>query len=763
MGSGIAAQIANAGIPVVLLDIVPANATAGARNVLTEEAIGRMAKTRPAPLMHPEVARLITIGNLGDDIDLIGDCDWICEAIVEDLAIKQQLYKKLESHRKTGSIVTSNTSTIPISRLVDGLPDRFRPDFAVTHFFNPPRYMRLLELVAGQQTQADTIETLDGFCDRALGKEVVLCKDTPGFIANRIGVFWMAATMSAAFKFGLTVEEADAIAGRPMGVPATGVFGLTDLTGVDLFPKVVRTLSEMLPKSDRLQTLCDPSSALNTFIAAMIEKGLKGRKGGGGFFRLVKDGNKRTTESLDLTSGLYRSTQRPNLASLAAAEKGGLKALLDHSDKGGQFACHVLTETLSYAASLVPEIADDPAMIDTAMKTGYGWKWGPFELLDLVGADWLQAQLALRRLPMPSFLAAADGGAIYREGANAKEALNHDGVYRPVSVRPDAWSLEDRKYRRQPLAQNKSASIWDIGEDVACLELHSKMNTIDDHVLEMMTVASELRARGVGALVVGNDAPNFSVGVNLAYVVSLIEAKRWSVLEAFVRHGQQAMTALKRSPLAVVSAVTGHVLGGGCEIALHSDAVQAHAETYMGLVETSVGIIPAWGGCRELLLRASRTHSAAKGPAALSRAVFDIIAGAAKSSSALDARRLGYLRASDRISMNRARLLADAKSRALDLANGYQAPVPQQPVLPGSSSAAALTMTIEAAVRSGAVPAHDAVVGGVLAHVVTGGDSDLAQPCGEDSILDLECEGFMQLARGEKTLERMLSVLRRGR
>lgn len=755
MGSGIAAQVANAGIPVVLLDVVAANAAAGARNALAQQAIDRMAKARPAPLMHPDVARLITAGNLQDDIGLIGDCDWICEAVVEDLVVKQQLYQRLEGHRKAGSIVTSNTSTLPIARLVDGLPDRFRADFAVTHFFNPPRYMRLLELGAGRDTRASAVDALHAFCDSMLGKEVVLCKDTPGFVANRIGVFWMAATMSAAFQFGLTVEEADAIAGRPMGVPATGVFGLADLTGVDLFPKVLRTLSELLPKSDRLQSLCDPGSALNTCLAAMIAKGLTGRKGGGGFFRLVKDGNKRATESLDLASGLYRPKQVPNLASLAEAEKNGLPALLAHPDKGGRFACHVLAETLSYAASLVPEIADEPATIDTAMKTGYGWKWGPFELLDRVGADWLRAQIAQHRLATPAFLAAAGAGTVYQEGAEAREALSPDGAYRPLRARPDAWSLADRKYRRQPLAQNASASIWDIGEDVACLELHSKMNTIDDAVLEMMTVASELRGRGLRALVVGNDAANFSVGVNLAYVVSLIEAKRWSVLEAFVRHGQQAMTALKRSPLPVVSAVAGHVLGGGCEIALHSDAVQAHAETYMGLVETSVGIIPAWGGCRELLLRAQDA-------AGSSNAAFDIVAGAAKSSSALAARKLGYLRASDRISMNRARLLADAKSRALELADGYRAPAPRQLRLPGRPAAAALTAPIEAAVRSGAAPAHDAVVGAVVARVMTGGAGEPLSPRAEDSVLDLECEGFMQLARTEPTLERMLSVLKRG-
>jgi 3-hydroxyacyl-CoA dehydrogenase len=763
MGSGIAAQIANAGIPVVLLDIVPADAASGARNSLAEQAKSRMAKTRPPQLMHPDAARLITAGNLKDDIGLIAECDWICEAVVENLAIKRQLYGKLESHRKTGSIMTSNTSTIPIAQLVDGLPERFRTDFAITHFFNPPRHMRLLELVSGRGTDASVVQRLDDFCDRALGKEVVLCKDTPGFIANRIGVFWMAATMSAAFEFGLTVEEADAVAGRPMGVPATGVFGLTDLTGVDLFPMVMRTLSAMLPEADRFQTLCQPGSRLNELITAMLEKGLTGRKGGGGFFRQTKDGNKRTTESLDLASGLYRPARLPDLDSLSVAGKQGLTSLIAHPDKGGQLASYVLTETLTYAASLIPEIADDPATIDIAMKTGYGWKWGLFELLDVVGVDWLRAQIRERGLPMPDFLEVARSRTIYREGSQSREMLTLAGSYRPVRVRDGAWSLADRKRGRQPIASNRSASIWEIGDDVACLELHSKMNTIDDFVLEMMTVASRLRERGFAALVVGNDARNFSVGVNLAYVVSLIEAKQWTVLEAFVRHGQTAMTALKMSPLPVVSAVAGHALGGGCEIALHSDAIQAHAETYMGLVETSVGIIPSWGGCRELLLRAQRHASGPKGPAETSKAVFGIIAGAAKSASALDAQKLGYLSASDGISMNRARLLADAKSKAIAFADRYQPPSPEQLILPGPPAAAALTMSLEQAIRSGAAQDRDLAVGTVLARVVTGGDGDVTRPCSESFVLDLECAGFMQAARLENTSDRMNSVLAGGK
>jgi len=760
MGSGIAAQIANAGVPVVLLDIVPANAPdTESRSTLSEQAKARMVKARPAPLMHPDVTSNIVTGNLEDDAGLLADCDWICEAVVENVDIKQALYKTIENHRKPGSIVTSNTSTIPVSRLTDGLTAQLRRDFAVTHFFNPPRYMRLLELVAAQDTCLDVIDCLNRFCDRSLGKEVVACKDTPGFIANRIGVFWMAAAVNAAFKFGLTVEQADAVAGKPMGVPATGVFGLLDLTGIDLFPPVLQTLSGMLPETDLFQTVCDPKSALNECIVAMLGKGLIGRKGGGGFYRAARDGDRRVTEALDLDSGAYRPLQTPALDSLTAAAGGGLKALVDHPDKGGRFARETLVGMLTYATALIPEIADDPQTIDIAMKTGYGWKWGPFELLDLVDVNWLRDQIAARSLPMPPFIERAGGGPVYRYGARYVETLDLYGAYKKITPPQDAWTLADRKRGQRPLAHNPSASIWDIGDAVACLELHSKMNTIDDHVLEMMCIASELKGRGLRALVIGSDAPNFSVGVNLTYVSGLIEGGSWNILERFVRHGQTAMTSLKMAPFPVVSAIAGHVLGGGCEIALHSDAIQAHAETYMGLVETKVGIIPAWGGCKELLLRANAERSGIKGPTQPSKTVFEKIASAATSTSALDARKLGFLRASDGISMNRSRLLADAKSKALGLADDYQVPELQELNLPGPTCAIALKMTIEAASSSGAAAAHDIVVGTALSRVLTGGDTDMMRPLKESDVLDLECQGFMQLARTDKTLERMKHLL----
>lgn len=760
MGSGIAAHLANAGMPVVLLDMVPANLSdESSRSVLAEQAKAGMAKARPASLMHPDIARNIVTGNLQDNVGLLVDCDWICEAVVENLAVKQAIYKTIETHRKSGSIVSSNTSTIPISSLAEGLPNHFRRDFAVTHFFNPPRYMRLLELVAGRDTGAGVIESLERFCDRSLGKDVVICKDTPGFVANRIGVFWMATAMSAAFRFGLTVEQADAIAGKPMGIPATGVFGLADLTGIDLLSTAMRTLSRALAEKDLFQTSCDPQSALNACITMMIAKGSVGRKSGGGFYRLVRGGDKRATEVLDLVSGGYRPSEMPELDSLAVATRDGLRALINHPDKGGRFAREVLIKTLTYATSLIPEIADDPRTIDTAMKAGYGWKWGPFELIDFVGVRWLRDQLAAYSLPIPSFIEKAGSGPIYRNGQACLEMLDFNGVYRPIVPPGDAWSLADHKRGRQPLAGNVSASIWDIGDGVACLEFHSKMNTIDDHVLEMMLVASRLKDKGIRALVIGNDAANFSAGVNLAYVVELIEAERWERLEELVRHGQMAMTALKMAPIPVVSAIAGHVLGGGCEIALHSDAIQAHAETYMGLVETRVGIIPAWGGCKELLLRAIAERSGVKGPTQPSKVVFEKIANAATTTSAVDARKLGFMKNSDAISMNRSRLLADAKAKALDLADDYQAPGAQELILPGATCAIALETTIRAAMISGSAGAHDIAVGTILARVLTGGDADITRPRKDSDVLDLECEGFMQLARMPKTLERMKHLL----
>ena len=382
MGSGIAAQVANAGHEVILLDIVPKGAND--RNVLAKGAIERLQKTKPAPLMHKRFARRITPGNLEDDLASLAEADWICEAVLENLEVKHKVYADVEANRKQGSIVTSNTSTIPLGKLIEGLPESFRRDFAITHFFNPPRYMRLLEVVGGPDTRADALATLKEFGDKALGKTVVDCNDTPGFIANRIGIYWSYIAMSEAMRLGLTVEEADSIVGRPLGIPKTGIFGLGDLTGIDLAPHVNQSMLNLLPADDAFCQAFDADGPLATLIAKMIEQGRTGRKGGGGFYRRRNEGGESVREALDLETGEYRPQQRANLKSARAGRKG-LRAVVETEDKGGEYAWAVLSKTLSYVASLVPEIGTDLKAVDAAMKTGYAWKWGPFEQIDMLG------------------------------------------------------------------------------------------------------------------------------------------------------------------------------------------------------------------------------------------------------------------------------------------------------------------------------------------------------------------------------------------
>jgi 3-hydroxyacyl-CoA dehydrogenase len=756
MGSGIAAQIANAGVPVLLLD--KAAPSGEIRSHLAEQAKTGILKTRPAPLMHPDAAHFITTGNLDDDINGLRECDWICEAIVEDLGIKKAVYRIIEQHRRDDAAVTSNTSTIPISRLVDELSPRFRKHFAIAHFFNPPRYMPLLELVAGSDTSPTVTASLERFCDYSLGKTVVRCRDTPGFIANRLGLFWMLASMNSAFEYGITIEETDAAIARFLGVPSTGVFGLADLTGVDLFNTALRTICSLLPQADPMQMQFSEQSPFDRFISAMLAKGLKGRKGNGGFYRVRLDGEQRIHETLDVASGEYRPWIKPASDDDAVAQSGP-QSLTHRSDLVACAARDVLVELLHYASFLIPEIADEPQTIDKAMTAGYGWKWGPFELIDQMGLDWLRKEMRSRSLPIPPYLEQAKDGPIYRRVGHDAEALRTGGTYERVKRPADAWTLSDHSQRQNPLASNKSASVWDIGDNVACLELRSKLNSIDFDVLDLMIATTELT--GIRALVIGTDGPNFSAGVNLAYVVSLIEAKDWETLESFVRHGQRAMIALRLAPFPIVSAVAGHALGGGCEIALHSTAIQAHAEARMGLVETSVGIIPAWGGCRELLQRWTAGPFDANGPMQAPRRAFELILAGTASTSALHARKLGYLRASDGITMNRSRLLHDAKARALKLADGYIPYRPHFMTLPGQTGRVSLTLNIAHA--ENALTDHARTIASELARVVTGGDTDISRLCSGIDILQLEYDAFMRLAQTPETLGLMKSALSKRR
>ena len=756
MGSGIAAQVANAGLEVILLDIV---AEGSDRDAVARGAIQRMRKTNPAPLMHPRNAGRIRPGNLDDHLDWLADCDLVIEAVLENLEIKKDLYQKVDAHRRSDCIVTSNTSTIPLDHLVADMPEDFREHFAVTHFFNPPRYMRLLELVAGSVTRAGVITALRDFGDRLLGKSVVDCKDTPGFIANRIGILWMGVAVRFAFEDGITVEEADAIIGKPMGIPKTGIFGLLDLVGIDLQPHVERSMLSLLPKGDMYRDIHRRSE----FIEKMIADGYTGRKGKGGFYRLNRSGGGKIKEALDLSSGEYHRAKTPTLESVEAA-RGGLRALVEHPDHGGQYAWRVLSHTLSYAAALVPEIADDIHAVDEAMKNGYAWKWGPFELIDKLGPRWFAERLAAEGMVVPPLLEKVGDSSFYRTENGRLQYFGTDGAYHNVERADGVLLLSDIKRSSDRIAGNASASLWDIGDKVLCLEFHSKMNAVDEGIMTMTANAMKMiPAQGYEALVIHNEGTNFSVGANVGLALFAANIAAWPKITESVKQGQDIYKKLKFAPFPVIGAPSGMALGGGCEILLHCDVIEAHAETYMGLVEVGVGLVPAWGGCKEMLLRWSDNPKHAKGPMPAVSKVFETVATATVAKSAEEARSLLYLRPNDGIVMNRDRLLARAKERALSMVKDYMPPEPRELQLPGPSGETAMTLVLNDFRRAGKATDHDVTVGKKLAHVLAGGKADPTETLTEDKLLNLERAAIVSLLRTSPTLDRIEHMLETGK
>ncbi|WGZ93995.1 MAG: 3-hydroxyacyl-CoA dehydrogenase NAD-binding domain-containing protein [Candidatus Thiothrix putei] len=793
MGAGIAAHIANAGTPVMLLDIVPEGATD--RSQIAKTALDKLLKADPAPFMHKKNAHLVTPGNIEDDLPQLAECDWIIEAIVERLAIKQDLYRKLATVRKADAIISSNTSSIPLHELVAGLPEDFAAHFMITHFFNPPRYMRLLEIVTSPQTDQDAARKIREYADLKLGKGVVDCKDTPGFIANRIGIFWIQTAIQEAIDMGLTVEEADAVVGRPMGIPKTGVFGLSDLVGIDLMPHLMRSMNRSLPAGDALLE----KATIPPLIQKMIDEGYTGRKGKGGFYRFNTAGGGKVKASIDLQTGEYSPTQPAKLASVKAAKEGGLQALVSHSDKGGQYAWRVLSQTLRYAAALVPEIADDICAVNTAMKLGYNWKFGPFELIDQLGAEDFAKRLAADAVPpipspspargegseevrgdsvlsppplaggglgrggIPPLLEKARAHGFYRHDAGETLYLQPDGSYIPLQRPPGVLLLADLKRHAEPLLENDAASLWDIGDGVACLEFHSKMNSLDPLILEMIEESVEFIPQNHQALVIYNEGSNFSAGANLGLLMFAAKLGGWDEVDKMVSGGQQAYKKLKYAPFPVVGAPFGLALGGGCEILLHCDALQAHAETYVGLVETGVGLIPGWGGCKEMLHRWSNNPRMPRGPLPPVLKCFEIISVATVAKSAFEAKDYLFLRPTDGITMNRDRLLADAKARALSMIEGYQPPVPPIFHLPGATAKVAMEMAVNDFLAQGKTTPYDAVIAEALATVLSGGDTDMTETLSEDDLLALEYAQFTQLVRKPETLARVSHMLETGK
>ncbi len=744
MGAGIAAQVANAGVPVLLLDV-----KAG----LADAAVARMLKTEPAPFMSARAAKLVEAGNTVDDLARVAECDWIIEAIVERLDIKQSLYRQLDAVRRPGTPLSSNTSTIPLAALVDGMPATFAADFLITHFSNPPRYMRLLEIVTGPATDPAMVARVEAFADRAMGKTVVRCHDSPGFIANRIGTYWLQLGMFEALDLGVTVEEADAVVGKPMGIPKTGVFGLLDLVGLDLMPHITASLGGLLPDTDPFHVTRREMPLLDTMIA----DGRTGRKGRGGFYRLDRASG-RGKEAIDLGTGEYRAAAKVDLPETKARD---LRALLTAPGRIGTYAWRVLGRTLAYSAQIVPEAADDIVSIDAAMTLGYAWKQGPFELIDALGADWLIARLEADRVPIPPLLRAAAGRTFYRVQDGVREFLGIDGSYHPVTRADGVLLLADVRVRSKPLLKNGSASLWDIGDGVACFELTSKMGSFDSAIMELLGQSLELVGARFKALVLYGEATNFSAGANLGLALFAANIAAWGEIEKLVDGGQRVFKAMKYAPFPVVAAPAGLALGGGCEIVLHADAIVAHAETYIGLVECGVGLVPGWGGCGEMIER--WRGQLPNGPMPAVAKVFEQVSTATVSKSAANAKELMFLRPTDEIVMNRDRLLAAAKARALALVEGYAPPEKPTFRLPGLSGKVGMQMAAEGFRKRGFATSHDMTVAGGLAEVLSGGDADLVDTVDEQAMLALERSVFMRLVKTRPTLARIEHVLDTGK
>lgn len=767
MGSGIAAQVANAGVPVILFDIVPKDA-GDDRSKLAKGAIEKALKTDPAPFMHPKNAKLIQPANMEDDLALLGECDWIIEVVLEDLNIKHATYEKIEKNRKKGSIVSSNTSTIPLEKLIEGQGKQFASDFMITHFFNPVRYMRLLEIVIGSKTDPKVVETVRNFADIKLGKSVVECRDTPGFIVNRILTFWMQAGVNAAIDTKTPIEVVDAIMGKPMGIPKTGIFGLIDLVGIDLMPHLSKSLLSLLPENDEYRKIYRDIP----LVTQMIGAGYTGRKGKGGFYRLD---DKRNKLAIDLNTPTfdadksYAMADKPKLESADAGKKG-LRAIVEHPDIGGKYAWTVMSQTLSYAASLVPAIAGDIAAVDEAMRLGTNWKKGPFELIDDMGPKYFAERLKAEGKPVPELLTKVGDGTFYKVIDGKLNFFGVDGQYHPVKRAPGVLLLADIKRSSKPVLKNASASVWNLGDGVLCLEFTSKMNAIDGEIAAAMHQVADLIEGSDGeykSLVIYNEGSAFSAGANLGLALFAINIAMWPQIEELVGGGQDAYKRLKYAPFPVVSAPSGLALGGGCEALLLADHVQAHAETYCGLVEVGVGVIPGWGGCKELLTRyyeASLKPGAAKGPIPHVKQAFEAIGTAKVAKSAADAKDIGYLRESDGITMNRDRLLFDAKQKAMELAKDYKAPEPKMVPLPGPSGKYALDLAVADLRKSGKATPYDVVVCDVLGNILTGGpDADPTRPTDEETILRLEREGFMQLIHNKGTIARIEHMLEKGK
>ena len=755
MGLGIAGQLANAGIDVLLLDLP---APGENRNALCERALERLLDRRQPGLLHRDKMKHITIGNIEDDMDKLADVGWITEAVVERLDVKKGLYRRIDAVRKPGSIVSSNTSTIPISLLVEGMPAAFRSEFAITHFFNPVRFMRLLELVRGEDTADEVIDCLERFNESRMGKGIVVCNDTPGFLGNRVGVFAIQTALHAAFRLGLKPEEADGLFGRPMGVPKTGVFGLYDLIGIDLMSDVARSLVSILPGDDPFHAVAGEIPLMNR----MISEGRLGNKGSkGGFYRLERPGDGTSKQTLDFESFAYRDFDRskPEIAS-TVEEAGDLSMLLGQDDKYGEYAWEVLSNTFCYAAMLVPNVNESLVSIDDAMKLGYNWIQGPFEMMDAIGIDTFVQRLETEKHEIPGFLRAAVGKSFYRVADGELQYLVADGSYRDLQREPGVTRFNEKRRKSTPLMHNKEASYFELNHGVGLVEFHSKANALASDSMHLLAEALEHATANFRGMVVHNDAAHFSCGVNLGSILNYIENEDFSGLDRFLDHFQQTVKAMKNAPIPVVAAPSGLSLGGGFEVVLHADKVIFHANSVTGLVETLVGLVPGGGGVKEMLYR---WHERTGDEAKAAWETFMIIAYGKTAGSPLEAAPMAMFRdGTDNYVMNRDRLLDTAIDTVLDIAPAY-VPTQHTPlIMPGRELWREMQEWLREAHEKGQLTAHDVSTGTNLAMVVTGGDVDAGAQLAEDEILDLERKAFLELARTRETKARISYMLEYG-
>lgn len=785
MGAQIAAHLANAGVPTLLLDIAPRELTPEeqakgltlesplVRNRIARNGLEAAKNAKPAAFFTPDNAALVTVGNFDDDLAKLKTSDLIIEAVVENLDIKRSLYERVEQHRRPGSIIVSNTSGIPIHLLAEGRSDDFKQHFLGVHFFNPPRYLHLVEIIRTEWTKPEVSCFLYGFLDQRLGKGVVPAKDRPNFIANRIGTFGALYTIKTMLDDGYSIEEVDKMTGPAVGRPKSATFRTFDLVGLDVFTYVIKNLYEALPEDEERDMFVVPG-----VLAEMVQRGLLGNKTKAGFYRKQKgEGDKREIWTLDTATLDYRPSQKVKLPALDVAKNiedlpERIKGLVWSKDRTGAFLWKTMSRTLAYAAKRIPEIADNVVEVDRAMRWGFGWELGPFEVWDAIGVEKSVARVKEEGGTIPvnvEQMLAAGATSFYKQENGERSYFDFKaGKYVPLGDPPGVLILKSIKDRTGVIKKNAGASLVDLGDGVACLEFHSKMNAIGGDTLQMLKFAlGEVDKNFVG-MVVGNQGPNFCVGANIMLMLMEAQDENWEELDMMARVFQMATMSLRYSPKPIVVAPFQMVFGGGCEMVLHADRVRAAAETYIGLVEVGVGIIPAGGGTKEMLVRTLDLipkDASDADPFPFVKRAFETIALAKVATSAEEARAIGFLSADDNVSMNPDRLIADAKKEVLALAaSGYVAPQQRTDILAlGLPALSTLKLGIHQMKRAGYISDHDAEIGTQLARILTGGDLNHPTRVSEQYLLDLEREAFLSLVSTRKTQERIAHMLKTGK